>query len=80
MTDSGNYGKQLAKALHIESGHSFVTRTTLQYADIAVTEIERDIPEHKFTSPVPYEDAFLVALNIRRQLSRGSTVRAVKPT
>ena len=59
------YGQQLADALHATDTRSFVTHRSLTKAAIAVTEIRRDVPEHNLTSPVPYDDAFIVALNMR---------------
>src|SRR5215813_185157 len=59
------YGQQLADALHATDTRSFVARRSLAKAAIAVTEIRRDVPEHNLTSPVPYDDAFIVALNMR---------------
>src|SRR5262245_28230521 len=62
---AGRYGQQLAQALHATDAQSFVTYRTLVNSAIAVTEVKRDVPEFDLTSQVPYDDAFIVALNMR---------------
>jgi AraC family transcriptional regulator len=62
---AGRYGQQLAQALHATDARSFVTYSTLVNSAIAVTEVKRDAPEFDLTSLVPYDDAFIVALNMR---------------
>jgi len=59
-----NYGQHLADAMRVAKAQSFVTHGTLSKDAIAVTEVKRDVPDHKLTSPVPADDGFLVALNM----------------
>jgi AraC family transcriptional regulator len=62
---SRGYGQHLAEALHAPGARSFVSHRTLPHAALAVTEVRRDLPDNNLTSPVPYDDAFMVVLNIR---------------
>lgn len=65
MSEAGAYGRQLGKALQVSRAASFVTRGTLNQADIAVTHIRADVADNAMTAPVSAEDAFLVMLQLR---------------
>jgi AraC family transcriptional regulator len=65
MRETGAYGRQLGKALQVSRAASFVTRGTLNQADIAVTHIRADVADNAMTAPVSTEDAFLVMLQLR---------------
>jgi len=64
------YGQQLARALHGEDPQSFVSHKSLLNAAIAVTEVRREVATNELTSPEPYDDAFIVALNVRSWAKR----------
>ena len=59
-----SYGQQLAQALHAKRGPLFVSQKALLDASIAVTEVKRTVAANQLTAPVPYDDAFIVALNL----------------
>jgi AraC-like DNA-binding protein len=64
MSESGAYGKQLADRLHSESFRLIVSRT-LRKGVVGLTEIRSEHPMHAVSDPIPREDAFLVALQLR---------------
>jgi AraC family transcriptional regulator len=64
MSESGAYGRRLADRLHSESSRSVVSRT-LRTGIAAFTELRSDHPAHAVSDPIPREDAFLVALQLR---------------
>ncbi|KSV63468.1 hypothetical protein N185_36090 [Sinorhizobium sp. GW3] len=64
MSDSGAYGERLRKTFKVARAPSFVS-TTLKNARIAVTEIRCDIPDTGLSEPLPREDAFLLAVQLR---------------
>ncbi|MDI4232751.1 AraC family transcriptional regulator [Bradyrhizobium sp. 31Argb] len=65
MTDQGGaYGQRLADAFQLKRAPAFVTRS-LQKSKIAITEIKCDIANHGLTAPIPYEDAFLITVQLQ---------------
>jgi AraC-like DNA-binding protein len=65
MTENGPYGQRLGQILGLGNARAFVTHT-LKKTEIAVTQLKSDSPYLGLTKPVPYEDAFVVSLQIRR--------------
>lgn len=61
MNESSGYGEEFGKRLRARAT-AFVR--SLQSANIAVTEIRSDSPEHGVSAPQTREDAFLVALQL----------------
>jgi AraC-like DNA-binding protein len=57
------YGRGLGERFRLETP-ALVTQA-LQNTEIAVTRIKCDVENHGLTAPFPYEDAYLVALQIR---------------
>ena len=64
MSESGAYGRRLADLLHSESSRALVSRS-LRKGVIGFTEIRSDNPTYAISDPIPREDAFLVALQLR---------------
>jgi AraC family transcriptional regulator len=64
MSESGAYGRRLADRLHSETSRALVSRT-LRNGVVGFTEIRSDHPTHAVSDPIPREDAFLVALQLR---------------
>jgi AraC family transcriptional regulator len=64
MSESGAYGRRLADRLHSESSRALVSRS-LRRGVIGFTEIRSDNPTNAISDPIPREDAFLVALQLR---------------
>ena len=64
MTEA--YGQRLGKQLRIENENApAIVARTLPKGDIAVTEIRCDNPLSEMSGPLQWEDAFLVALQLR---------------
>ena len=63
MPNSGAYGRQLAERLHSESTRVLVR--ALRKSVVGFTEIRSDNPTCAVSDPIPREDAFLVALQLR---------------
>ena len=64
MPNSGSYGKQLSDAFRAPNAPTLSTRV-LQKSTLTVTELRFDHPDFGRTSPLPHEDAWLVALQLR---------------
>jgi AraC-like DNA-binding protein len=64
MSETGAYGRRLADRLHSESFRALVSRT-LRKGVVGFTEIRSDHPAHAVSEPIPHEDAFLIALQLR---------------
>ena len=64
MSESGAHGRRLADPLHSESSRALVSRS-LRKGVIGFTEIRSDNPTDAISDPIPREDAFLVALQLR---------------
>jgi len=64
MSEGGAYGRRLADRLHSESSRALVSRT-LRESVVGLTEIRSDHPTHAVSDPIPREDAFLIALQLR---------------
>lgn len=64
MPKSGSYGKQLRDAFRTPDAPTLSTRV-LQKSTLAVTELRCDHPGFGRTSPLPREDAWLIALQLR---------------
>jgi len=64
MSESGAYGRRLADRLHSETSRALVSRT-LRTDVVGLTEIRSDHPTHALSGPIPREDAFLIALQLR---------------
>jgi hypothetical protein len=67
MDDQGLYGQRLGDIFHIKNVTVFVTRTVSK-SEIAVTEIKCDAENNGLTDPIPFQDALLVALQLRTSL------------
>jgi AraC-like DNA-binding protein len=61
---AGAYGQNLGSRFRLDSAPVVVTRT-LRRAEMAVTEIRGDVPDHQKTNSIPPEDAFLIGLQLR---------------
>jgi AraC family transcriptional regulator len=61
---SGAYGKRLAGYVGLSEAQTLVT-TTLRKAQLAVTRLRCDMPDHGTTSQLPGESAFMVVLHLR---------------
>ena len=64
MLESGAYGRRLADRLHSESSRTLVSHT-LCNSVVGMTEIRSNHPTHTISDPIPREDAFLIALQLR---------------
>ena len=64
MSESGAYGRRLADRLHSETSRALVSHT-LRKDVVGFTEIRSDHPAHAVSGPIPREDAFLIALQLR---------------
>ena len=64
MSQRGAYGEQLGSTFHLKSAPAFVTQA-LRKTEIAATYIRCDIENNGLTAPIPREDAFLIALQVR---------------
>ena len=64
MSENGAYGSRLAGHLHSETSRALVSRT-LRKDVVGLTEIRSDHPTHALSGPIPREDAFLIALQLR---------------
>jgi len=64
MKQRGAYGDQLRETFHLDSAPAFVTQA-LRGTQIGVTHIKCDIENNGLTAPIPREDAFLIAIQIR---------------
>jgi AraC-like DNA-binding protein len=64
MPNSGSFGKKLGEAFRAPDAPTLSTRV-LQKSALAVTELRCDHPGLGRTSPLPREDAWLVALQLR---------------
>ena len=64
MSETGAYGRRLADRLHSESSRALVSNASRKGV-VGFTEIRSDHPTHALSDPIPREDAFLVALQLR---------------
>jgi AraC family transcriptional regulator len=64
MKNAGAHGQLLADSLHSEVSNALVSRT-LRKGVVAFTEIRSDNPTGVVSDPIPCEDAFLVAVQLR---------------
>src|SRR5262245_29884765 len=64
MSETGVYGRRLADRLHSETFRALVSHA-LRKDVVGCTEIRSDHPTHTVSDPIPREDAFLVALQLR---------------
>lgn len=64
MKEGGAYGNRLGRAFGMEEAATLITRT-LNKSAMAVTEIRGDGSKYGKTAPIPREDAYLVALQLR---------------
>src|SRR5262245_24027776 len=64
MSERGAYGRRLADRLHSESSRALVSRS-LRESVVGLTEVRSDHPTHSVSDPIPHEDAFLIALQLR---------------
>ena len=60
----GAYGDPLASAFGLSRPPTIISRA-LQKSTLAVTELRGDLPKFGLTAPLPREDAYLVALQLR---------------
>ncbi len=63
MAEIGAYGPRLSDRLHSHRGGVLIR--SLRKSTIALTEIRSDHPRDEISDPIPREDAFLVALQLR---------------
>ena len=75
MSESGAYGRRLADRLHSETSRALVSRT-LRKDVVGFTEIRSDHPTHAVSRPIPREDAFLIALQLRDFPDRAAELSA----
>ena len=73
MSESGAYGRRLADRLHSETSRALVSHA-LRKDVVGLTEIRSDHPTHAVSGPIPREDAFLVALQLRDFTNIGKMV------
>ncbi len=64
MRTSGAYGEQFGRSLSVAGAPCLVVRT-LRRSAAAITEVKADDPPEAMSSPLPREDAYLVALQLR---------------
>src|SRR5260370_199212 len=64
MKEGGAYGNRLGRAFGMEEAATLITRT-LNKSAMAVTEIRGDGSKYGKTAPIPREDAYLFALQLR---------------
>ena len=64
MSENGAYGRRLADRLHSETSRAIVSHT-VRRSVVGLTEIRSDHPTHAISDPIPREDAFLIALQLR---------------
>ena len=64
MRTSGAYGERLGRSLRVAAAPCLMTRT-MRLASAAITEVRADDPTKEMSGPIPREDAFLVALQLR---------------
>ena len=64
MTESGAYGRRLTDRLHSQASRALLSRS-LRKSVVGLTETRTDHPTHALSDPIPREDAFLVALQLR---------------
>jgi len=64
MLETAAYGRRLGECLSAESVSAFVSRKLLA-AEIAVTEVRAERPVVRMSDPIPREDAYLVATQMR---------------
>ena len=64
MSKGGGYGRGLAGRLHSESPRALFSRR-LGKGTVGFTEICSDHPTHSVSDPIPREDAFLIAVQLR---------------
>jgi AraC-like DNA-binding protein len=64
MGRHGAYGERLRSTFHLRSAPAFVTQALCK-TEIAATYIRCDSENNGLTAPIPREDAFLVALQVR---------------
>jgi len=64
MLETGAYGRRFGESLRAESVSAFVSRK-LPSSEIAVTEVRADRPAQRMSDPIPREDAYLVATQVR---------------
>ena len=65
MDERGTYGDRLGRIFGLKNVPTFTTRT-FGMAQLAVTEIRCDSPGHGMTAPIPLQDAYIVALQVRQ--------------
>ncbi len=64
MKEYRGYGEKFGQALAAERASCIYART-LRQTEIAVTEVAAENPEHRLSDPIPPQDAFIVALQLR---------------
>jgi AraC family transcriptional regulator len=64
MRNDGTYGRQLYEAFRVQNAPTLITRV-LDRATLAVTELRCDRRDFGRTAPIPRENAYLVALQLR---------------
>lgn len=64
MKEKGAYGNRLGEAFSVRDPRTLITRE-LHKSTMAVTELRCDRPNFGKTAPIPGEDAYLVALQMR---------------
>ena len=64
MKERGSYRNRLAEAFRLPDAPALVSRT-LRKSTLAVTELKYDRPKFGVTAPMPHEDAYLIALQVR---------------
>ena len=64
MQDEKAYGRQLGDAFRAQNAPSLISRA-LRKSTLSITELRCDRPKFGKTAPLPQEDAYLVALQLR---------------
>ena len=64
MRHHRGYGKQLSEAFRVQNAPSLTSRV-LRKSTMSVTELRCDLPDFGRTAPLPSEEAYLVALQLR---------------
>jgi len=64
MSANGAYGQRLGNCFQMKETPTIVARA-LRQAEIAVTELRSDDPPNFLTGSIPWEDAFLIGLQVR---------------
>jgi len=70
MSKMGAYGRGLGDHFRLNDAPALISKS-LRKTELAVTQLKRDAPDLGMTTPIPIEDAYLVALQVREVPDHG---------